>query len=107
MKKVNLLCIFLLLISYIPGQVAIAKQRNEEYYEFLQATTDAKRIPIDEAYKIYQSGEAILISVDGSEYFEARHIVGAINIPYDKLERIMEKGELNVPKDKPVLLYCR
>jgi phage shock protein E len=46
---------------------------------------------------------AVVVDVRTPGEFEAGHAKGAINIPFDQIAA--RAGEL--PKDKPVVLYCR
>lgn len=103
MKRIIPVLVSFLFFFCCFDSIVMAKERNQEYYEFLEATKDAKRITIDEAYSIYKSGKALLISVDRPEYYKSRHIFGSINIPVDELK----KTKLNVPKDQTILIYCR
>lgn len=85
----------------------MAEERSELFFESMRITSSAKRITITEAYSLYETGNTLLISVDGKDYFKHRHIVGSINIPYAKLEKLLEGGKLKFPKDKIIILYCR
>lgn len=71
--------------------------------EYREETQSAKRIGIQEAFEIYKSGKAILISVDGANYYKSRRILGSVNIPLSTLEKI----NLPYPKDQTILLFCR
>jgi rhodanese-related sulfurtransferase len=47
---------------------------------------------------------ARVVDVRTPEEFAEGHLPGAVNVPYDEIERrVSEVG----PKDGPVLLYCR
>ncbi len=49
--------------------------------------------------------DAIIIDVRTVQEFNAGHINGAINIPYDIIaEKI---GEVTTDKDKKIIVYCR
>jgi len=106
MRRIIPILILVLLFFYSFTPIGIAEEErnfDEEILKFREETKNAKRIGIQEAFNIYKSGKAILISVDGASYYKSRHILGAINIPYE----ILEKVELNYPKDRKILFYCR
>ena len=60
-------------------------------------------ISVDEALRLWQNKEAIIIDVRTPAEYQEGHIPGVANIPLDELEKRM--GE--VPKDKKVVLICR
>jgi|FaiFalDrversion3_1042247.scaffolds.fasta_scaffold33482_2 rhodanese-related sulfurtransferase len=45
---------------------------------------------------------ALLVDVRANAAYDKEHIRGAINIPLDDLDSHLE----NLPKDKPVVVYC-
>ena len=67
------------------------------------ATDSAVDVSVDEAQRLWQNKEAILIDVRTPAEYRDGHIPGVVNIPLDELEKRM--GE--VPKDKKVVLICR
>jgi phage shock protein E len=60
-------------------------------------------IPGADAHRLVESG-ARLVDVRTREEFEAGHLLGAVNIPVQELDRRMVELE---PKGNPVVLYCR
>ncbi len=48
---------------------------------------------------------ALVIDVRAAEDYETGHIDGAINIPYDQIERRV--SELGSDKSREIVLYCR
>ena len=60
-------------------------------------------ISVDEALRLWQNKEAILIDVRTPGEYRDGHIPGVVNIPLDELEKRI--GE--IPKDKKVVLICR
>ena len=60
-------------------------------------------ISVDEALRLWQNKEAILIDVRTPAEYRDGHIPGVANIPLDELEKRI--GE--IPKDKKVVLICR
>ena len=60
-------------------------------------------VTVDEALRLWQNKEAILIDVRTPAEYRDGHIPGVANIPLDELEKRI--GE--IPKDKKVVLICR
>lgn len=60
-------------------------------------------VSVDEALRLWQNKEAILIDIRTPAEYRAGHIPGVVNIPLDELERRI--GE--IPRDKKVVLICR
>ena len=60
-------------------------------------------ISVDEALRLWQNKEAIIIDVRTPGEYRDGHITGVVNIPLDELEKRI--GE--IPKDKKVVLICR
>lgn len=56
-----------------------------------------------ELLKLVRSGQAIILDVRPEEEFEAGHIEGAVNVPMDKLPRLLSK----FPKEQEIVAYCR
>ena len=67
------------------------------------ATDPAVDVSVDEAQRLWQNKEAILIDVRTPAEYRDGHIPGVANIPLDELEKRI--GE--IPKDKKVVLICR
>ena len=67
------------------------------------ATDSAVDVSVDEAQRLWQNKEAILIDVRTPAEYRDGHIPGVANIPLDELEKRI--GE--IPKDKKVVLICR
>lgn len=75
---------------------------------FMDATIDAYAsflYPVDAVKELVDTGADThtILSVRSAEDYSAGHIAGAINIPYAK---DMQKSFSNIPKDKPVIVYC-
>ena len=60
-------------------------------------------VSVDEALRLWQAKEAILIDVRTPAEYRDGHIPGVVNIPLAELEKRL--GE--IPKDKKVVLICR
>lgn len=97
--------VFVLAFFFIP---AIAFSLSDWEIDVLRKTRDIKRISVEQAYAIYQTGQSILISVDGKEYFNRIRIQGAYNIPAKKFTpEFIERIKPKLKKFKFILLYCR
>ena len=60
-------------------------------------------VSVDEALRLLQAKEGVLIDVRTPAEYREGHIPGVANIPLDELEKRL--GE--IPKDKKVVLICR
>ena len=60
-------------------------------------------VSVDEALRLWQNKEAVLIDVRTPAEYREGHIPGVVNIPLDELEKRL--GE--IPRDKKVVLICR
>ena len=60
-------------------------------------------VSVDEALRLWQAKEAVLIDVRTPAEYREGHIPGVANIPLDELEKRL--GE--IPKGKKVVLICR
>jgi rhodanese-related sulfurtransferase len=64
-----------------------------------------KNVNAEEAYKlINENSEVLILDVRTKEEYDNGHIPGAKLVPVQVLP--MKLTELNVYKDKPVLVYC-
>ena len=43
-----------------------------------------------------------LLDVREQREYEAGHLLGAVNLPYERLD----EAEAEIPKDRPVVIYC-
>jgi rhodanese-related sulfurtransferase len=68
----------------------------------LKAVAGSDRIDSEQAHELVKSG-ATLVDVRSPDEFSSGHIEGAKNIPVGNIAA--RAGE--IPKDKPVVLYCR
>ena len=66
-------------------------------------TKEARRITAEQARAIHNTGKALLLSVDQADYYKMEHIIGSINIPLETLKKV----KLTVPRNKPIIIYCR
>ena len=51
------------------------------------------------------AGAITVIDVRSAGEYQAGHVPGALNIPYDQIEQHLD--QISMLKNKPVLLYCR
>jgi len=65
-----------------------------------------RRITLKEAYKFFDSGEAIFLDARPEEAYKKGHIKNAMNISYTL--PIKKKFEIisSIPKDVPLIAYC-
>lgn len=47
--------------------------------------------------------DIVIIDVRTPAEYNDGHIIGAVNKPYDEIDKLMN----NIPKDKQIVLYCR
>lgn len=68
------------------------KEQGEPFY----------RVTVDEARRILEEGDAVVVDVRNPDEYRAGHVKGALFIPVDQ---VMERaGEL--PRDKKLLFIC-
>lgn len=56
-----------------------------------------------QAVKRAKEGEILLLDARPEEEYRAGHLPGALSVPVDRLEAFLD----HLPKDRPVLVYCR
>ena len=76
-------------------QPRAAAQQNIPY-------PDVPRISPTNAKAQQDTGQAVVVDVRDSEYYQAAHVEGAISIPLDSLEARMQE----LPKNGGILTYC-
>jgi phage shock protein E len=64
--------------------------------------TEAQKAPVTRADSLAQ---VVFVDVRTPQEFEADHVKGAINIPYDQMQTRWK--ELAQYRDKPMVVYCR
>lgn len=69
-----------------------------------QTDAEVPRVSLEEARVALESGEAIIVDVRRSDYFEASHIAGAISVPLGDIERNPTGVPLN--KEQWIITYC-
>ena len=80
-----------------PSQKADTKQQIEE-------TTTETDIDVDTLFNRTEAAKKIIIDVRTPEEYAQGHIIGAKNIPIDKLESRLQ--ELSIYKDQEIYLVC-
>lgn len=70
-----------------------------------QATPDdnVPRIKAEEAIKLVQAGNAIVVDTRDAGSFENMHVKGALNIPFQTFQ---DGKHQKLPKDKQLIFYC-
>lgn len=63
---------------------------------------EIERISVEDAKDAFDAGTATIVDVRDPESFQAGHIAGAINIPYDELTVRLNELDPN----KLILTYC-
>ena len=85
-----------LFVIFLAIQIPCYAQRISKERVKTRPNVDFPEVPrvlAYEAYVKYKAGKAIIIQA-GGESFERRHIIGALNIPGEAVER----GEVRLPK---------
>lgn len=70
---------------------------------FLEGRGDMETIDADALLERLERDEAVVLDVRPADEYRAGHVAGALSIPSDELEARLEE----VPRDKPVVAYCR
>jgi rhodanese-related sulfurtransferase len=65
--------------------------------------TLASTISVEDAYKLYQSGDTFFLDVREQSEWDEYHIPNTTLIPLGQLDQRLAE----VPKDKPVVVVCR
>lgn len=82
-------------IGYLDGGFASWEKAGKE-------TDTAKRITADEFAKNYDAENMLLVDVRKKSEFDSEHVLGAVNIPLNEINRHLAE----FPKDKPFILHC-
>jgi rhodanese-related sulfurtransferase/DNA-binding HxlR family transcriptional regulator len=82
---------------------SVARQRLPEIERMIQDRRIVESVTEEEAHRLVDSDEAMLLDVRPGIEYEHGHIPDAVSIPLDELpERL---GEL--PRDRLIITYCR
>lgn len=110
MRKTAAVAVLCLLSSSLFAQMKVTKPAPGKQRAPLAAAgttrtadpTKFARISMDDAIKLYKSGQAVFVDVRSNEQFSYGHIKGALSIPGSQLV----KRYSEVPPRKTVILYC-
>jgi len=73
--------------------------------EFKRKLLGFKEVGANEAVRLINQEEALVLDVREDKDFREGHILNAVNIPLGLLESRLD--EINAYKAKPVIVYCR
>jgi len=82
-------------IGYLEGGFASWEKAGKE-------KDTAKRITAEEFAKNYDAENSLLVDVRKKSEFDSEHVLGAVNIPLNEINRHLAE----FPKDKPFVLQC-
>lgn len=68
------------------------------------SVTGGKKLPPAEAVRLINDRDARVVDVRPVADFKKGHLLGAVNIPHDKLKARLT--ELEKDKSKPLIVYC-
>jgi rhodanese-related sulfurtransferase len=68
----------------------------------LAAAADVDRIEAQEAKRLIDKGEAIIVDVRGQSSWEMGHVAGALHMPLEELDARLSQ----LPKNKLIVCYC-
>ncbi|HET8644647.1 MAG TPA: rhodanese-like domain-containing protein [Vicinamibacteria bacterium] len=68
----------------------------------MAAGADIDRIEAQEAKRLVEKGEAVVIDVRGRTAWDTGHVAGALHIPLEELQARLAQ----LPKDKLIVAYC-
>ena len=71
-----------------------------------EAELDSGKLEMDRVRVLMESGNIILVDARSGAEYEAGHITGAVNIPYDELLDNYERLKTAIPADAVVVCYC-
>lgn len=64
--------------------------------------TSVQRMAVEDLRAKLGRNEVTVVDVRDAASFNARHIPGAINVPFASVEAMLDQ----IPKDKPIVTYC-
>lgn len=64
--------------------------------------SSVQRIAVEDLRAKMNRNEVTVLDVRDASAFGARHIAGAINVPFASVEAMLD----TIPKDKPIVTYC-
>ena len=84
------------------GAIGYLEGGFENWVKAGKAIDSAKRITAEAFAKSYEDGEVLLFDVRKKSEFDSEHVVGAINIPLNEINKHLAE----FPKDRPFILNC-
>ncbi|NCC25726.1 MAG: rhodanese-like domain-containing protein [Deltaproteobacteria bacterium] len=70
------------------------------------ALAASKSVTIEEAKRLFDSGQAVFVDARFADEYEASHIRGAVNLPADEFERFFPQAEPLLDKNAVIIAYC-
>lgn len=67
---------------------------------------DPPYISFGEAVDLYNTGDFTFVDARDEWDYQAGHIMGAINVPFEGVEGEVDKFLAETPKDKKMVIYC-
>jgi rhodanese-related sulfurtransferase len=68
----------------------------------MAAGAEADRIEAQEARRLVEKGEAVVIDVRNRSSWDLGHVAGAIHVPLAEIEALLSQ----LPKSKLIIAYC-
>jgi rhodanese-related sulfurtransferase/biotin operon repressor len=110
-RKEGLQVIYALGDDQIPAVLAgirhVAERRSAEVERIVRENFDRRdeMTPVkrEELLKMVRAGKALVIDVRPEQEYRAGHIAGALNVPVERLPRLLAK----LPKQQEIVAYCR
>ncbi len=116
MKKISQILGAVVLLALALGSLACAGSSQTASAQLMSNITspaptvtpqapedNVPRIKAEEAIKLAQANNAIVVDTRDEGSFENMHVKGALNIPY----RLFQEGKhQKLPKDKQLIFYC-
>lgn len=94
-------------VSVVRDMQELARRRLAEVERitrlYFESPSDMEPIDPDELWRRVEAGEVTVLDVRPVDEFRAGHIPGAVSMPVEELERRLAE----VPRDQPVIAYCR
>jgi rhodanese-related sulfurtransferase/DNA-binding transcriptional ArsR family regulator len=86
---------------------ALARQRLAEVEQitrlYFESPSEMEQVDTGELVRRLEAGDVTVLDVRPDDEYRAGHIPGAVSIPMEELERRLAE----VPRDRPVIAYCR
>lgn len=73
--------------------------------EIMRKMRGSSSISVTDTLNLFNNEDAILVDIQELEEFRNGHLPQARNLPLSALKA--KVGELNVKKDRPIVVYCR